>query len=113
MRYIGRLVGLLLACLALAAQAEDQAAWKALREGRAVLLMRHAQAPGLGDPAGFRLDDCSTQRNLDAAGRRQAQAWGQQLRLQRIERPRLFSSCWCRALETTRELGLGTVQPMP
>ncbi|HBS77726.1 MAG TPA: histidine phosphatase family protein, partial [Pseudomonas sp.] len=43
-------------------------AWTALREGRAVLLMRHALAPGTGDPPGFVLEDCTTQRNLDQAG---------------------------------------------
>ena len=45
-------------------QADDGDAWQALREGRALLLLRHANAPGLGDPPGFVLDDCSTQRNL-------------------------------------------------
>ena len=51
--------------------ASEQAAWAALREG-AIVLFRHANAPGFGDPPGFRLDDCATQRNLDAQGRDQA-----------------------------------------
>lgn len=61
-------------------QASDKHAWTALREGRAVLLLRHATAPGTGDPANFQLNDCRTQRNLNQLGREQAQRWGQLLR---------------------------------
>ena len=50
--------------------------WQALRSGTAVGLLRHATAPGIGDPAHFRLDDCATQRNLSEAGRQQARAIG-------------------------------------
>ena len=53
----------------------ESEAWHALREGRAVLMLRHALAPGTGDPANFDVDDCSTQRNLNAEGREQARAW--------------------------------------
>jgi phosphohistidine phosphatase SixA len=118
---MGRLVaGVLLGWLALldyghagAPQVDDSQAWEALREGRAVLLLRHATAPGIGDPADFRLGDCSTQRNLDQQGREEARRWGRLLRRQSIEQPRLFSSRWCRALETAREMGLGPVEPLP
>lgn len=106
----------LLACLAVNATAGDAVqsrAWDALREGRAVLLIRHATAPGLGDPPGFVLDDCASQRNLDSRGRAEARRWGQLLRAQGIEQPRLFSSRWCRALETAAEMALGPVQPLP
>lgn len=96
-----------------AVQASDEHAWTALREGRAVLLLRHATAPGTGDPANFQLGDCRTQRNLNQLGREQAQRWGQLLRSQRIERPRVFSSRWCRALDTGREMGLAAVEPLP
>lgn len=94
-------------------QASDEHAWTALREGRAVLLLRHATAPGTGDPANFQLGDCRTQRNLDQIGREQAQRWGQLLRSQRIERPRILSSRWCRALDTAQEMGLAAVEPLP
>jgi hypothetical protein len=50
--------------------ADTAAAWAALRAGTAVALKRHADAPGIGDPAGYRLEDCSTQRNLSELGRR-------------------------------------------
>ncbi|WP_129483381.1 histidine phosphatase family protein [Pseudomonas hydrolytica] len=107
------LLALLLAPLwALAAEQEEQA-WQALREGRALLILRHTTAPGTGDPAHFQLGNCSTQRNLSQQGREEARRWGALLRSQGIGRPRLFSSRWCRALDTAREMGLGTVQPLP
>jgi phosphohistidine phosphatase SixA len=106
---------LLLAWLAVPgwAQTDEGAAWAALREGRAVLLLRHATAPGMGDPVDFRLGDCATQRNLDRRGRAEARRWGQRLRSQGIERPRLFSSRWCRARDTAAAMSLGPVEPLP
>lgn len=75
--------------------------------------MRHAYAPGTGDPDDFRLDDCSTQRNLNAAGRRQARAMGDWLRTRGIARTRVYSSQWCRCLDTAALLDLGPVTPLP
>jgi phosphohistidine phosphatase SixA len=103
---------LLLALYSSAGQASDEQAWAALREGRAVLLMRHAIAPGTGDPANFQLGDCSTQRNLDQAGLEQARRWGAVLRAQQIT-PQLLSSRWCRAQDTAQEMDLGAVQALP
>jgi phosphohistidine phosphatase SixA len=82
------------------------------RPGR-VLMLRHATAPGFGDPPGFRLEDCTTQRNLDAAGREQARLLGARLRAAGIRRAKIYSSQWCRCLETARLLGLGSVRPLP
>jgi len=63
------------------AAADASVAWEALRKGGYVALMRHADAPGgAGDPAGFKLDDCSTQRNLSERGRADAVAMGAQIR---------------------------------
>ncbi|MFC6855053.1 histidine phosphatase family protein [Marivibrio halodurans] len=84
-----------------------------LRAGGHVLMLRHALAPGTGDPAGFRLDDCTTQRTLDAAGRDQARAIGKALRAAGITRAAVFSSQWCRCLETAELLGLGPVTELP
>ena len=103
---------LALCLLSGAVQASDKHAWAALREGRAVLLLRHATAPGTGDPANFQLNDCRTQRNLNQVGREQAQRWGQLLRSQWIE-PRLLSSRWCRAQDTAREMGIAAVEALP
>jgi hypothetical protein len=56
--------------------ADMAAAWSALRAGKVVALIRHADAPGTGDPAGYKLDDCTTQRNLSERGKAQAAAVG-------------------------------------
>lgn len=93
--------------------ADDAPAWSMLGEGRAVLLLRHATAPGYGDPPGFVLEDCSTQRNLDQVGRLQAQRWGALLREKGVSDPKVFSSRWCRALETAQQMGLASVEPLP
>jgi 8-oxo-(d)GTP phosphatase len=106
------LAGMLLASAALAANGEAELL-AALREGRAVALMRHATAPGTGDPAQFQLDDCATQRNLSAAGREQARATGARLRAAGITSAEVHSSQWCRCLETARLLDLGEVLELP
>lgn len=81
---------------------------EALKKSDAVLLMRHALAPGIGDPAGYKLQDCRTQRNLDAKGREQAQKTGQWLRMQGVGNALVFSSAWCRCKETAENLAFGT-----
>lgn len=82
-----------------AASASEDAPWNALRRG-AVVLFRHAIAPGVGDPSGMRLDDCATQRNLDAAGRRQAIGIGEAFRAKDIPVGAVLTSEWCRARDT-------------
>ncbi|GAA4402456.1 histidine phosphatase family protein [Quisquiliibacterium transsilvanicum] len=84
-----------------------------LRTGGWVLMMRHAQTePGIGDPPGFRLDRCATQRNLSEAGRRQARAAGEALRAAGIVPSLVRSSAWCRCRETA-ELAFGQYEPWP
>ena len=78
-----------------------------LKRSDHVLLMRHALAPGVGDPAGYKLDDCQTQRNLDAKGRAQAQKTGQWLKAQGVQDALVFTSAWCRCKETADKLALG------
>ncbi len=77
------------------------------------LLMRHALAPGTGDPTGYSLADCSTQRNLDAQGRQQASRTGQWLKRQGIQNAMVLSSPWCRCKDTARLLGLGPPEVEP
>ena len=91
----------------------SEALWSALRSGTHVAMMRHALAPGTGDPQNFRLGDCATQRNLNDEGRRQAEAIGSRFRSKGIGTPRIYSSQWCRCLETARLLGLDNVTPLP
>lgn len=92
---------------------DAEAAWAALRQGGHVALVRHALAPGTGDPATFRLDDCATQRNLSPAGRAQAKAIGANLRWHGVGVDGVYSSQWCRCLETARLMGLGEVIALP
>ena len=97
---------LLLAVLVLVAPARavaDDALWELLRGGAQVVLMRHTiTTPGVGDPAGFRLDDCATQRNLTDAGREDARRIGAAFRQRSIPVGRVLSSPWCRCLEASR-----------
>jgi phosphohistidine phosphatase SixA len=86
--------------------------WAVLAAG-GVAMMRHALAPGGGDPPGMRLDDCATQRNLSQAGRAQAAAIGTAFRARRIMVGEVLSSAWCRAQDTARLLGLGPVRVEP
>lgn len=76
-----------------------------------VVFMRHALAPGNGDPNDFSIDDCTTQRNLDETGRRQARAIGKKLSAAEINFSAVYSSYWCRCLETAKLLELGPVTP--
>ena len=88
--------------------------WSRLRQGRGyVVLMRHALAPGIGDPPDFKLNDCSTQRNLSDEGRKQAIRIGKAFRSRNIQVSRVLSSQWCRCLETANLLNLGKVEPFP
>jgi phosphohistidine phosphatase SixA len=66
----------------------------------AVVLMRHALAPGGGDPPQFKLGDCATQRNLSQAGREQAQRIGREFADRGVEVGAVWSSQWCRTRET-------------
>ena len=86
-----------------AAAAGDETAWGLLAAGGCAVLLRHAQTEaGIGDPPGFRLDDCSTQRNLSTAGREQARRIGAGFERRRIGVDEVLSSRWCRCLDTAR-----------
>jgi broad specificity phosphatase PhoE len=81
--------------------AADEALWTLLRGGRQVVLMRHAvTTPGVGDPAGFKLDDCATQRNLTDVGRADARRAGEAFRARGAPVGRVLASPWCRCQET-------------
>lgn len=94
----------------IAARAEEADGWKGLAEPGTHILMRHAEAPGTGDPTGFELGNCATQRNLSEAGRDQARRVGAAIMERGIEVDRILASQWCRASETARLLGLGAVE---
>lgn len=96
-----------------ATQSADARLWEGLADGRYVALMRHALAPGVGDPDNFTLSDCSTQRNLSESGRVQAKAIGDVMRAQGVTEARVYSSEWCRCLETAEGLAFAAVTPKP
>lgn len=112
----GLAVGLF-AVMALAGPGErataSEAAWTALTQPGAIAVMRHALAPGTGDPAEFTLGDCSTQRNLDARGRAQAETIGDALRARGVSFDRVLTSQWCRCRETAELVAMGEVDAFP
>lgn len=81
------------------AQAPAEDPWAKLQPGT-VVLFRHANAPGNGDPPGFKLNDCVTQRNLDELGRAQARRIGEVFRQRKIKVGAVLTSQWCRTRET-------------
>ena len=117
-RYMRRLILGLVTVLALTliphnASAKSLAIWDSLQGTNPkgyVLLMRHALAPGVGDPANLRVGDCSTQRNLNDQGRQDARDIGQWIKRREVRILRVESSRWCRAKETAKLLGLGPVR---
>lgn len=74
--------------------------WAELSRPGAIILFRHASAPGGGDPPGMRLGDCSTQRNLSEGGRAEARRIGERMRDRRIAIGAVLTSQWCRTRET-------------
>jgi phosphohistidine phosphatase SixA len=107
-----RRAALLLAALPGFAAAAEATPWDALRAG-GILLVRHAQAPGFGDPPGMRLGDCATQRNLDETGRAQAWRIGEALRASGVAVGAVLASEWCRTLETAALAFPGLVRAEP
>ncbi|HEY7250425.1 MAG TPA: histidine phosphatase family protein [Methylomirabilota bacterium] len=105
---------LLLVAMALPLPAGARASeslWTLLKGGGQVVLLRHGSTPPeMGDPTGFRLDDCATQRNLSAAGREESRRIGAAFTARGIPVERVLSSPWCRCLETAR-LAFGAALP--
>ncbi|WP_155304446.1 histidine phosphatase family protein [Desulfosarcina widdelii] len=84
-----------------------------LKAGGHILMVRHALAPGSGDPDHFTIGDCATQRNLNETGRAQARSIGNWLRHIGVASARVYSSQWCRCLETASLMHLGPVKQLP
>ncbi|WP_070988159.1 histidine phosphatase family protein [Halofilum ochraceum] len=112
MRTINRCLTVLLTLLSVPATADPSSAWEAMSQPGHAILMRHANAPGTGDPADFTLGDCSTQRNLDQTGREQARQTGARLRERGIDGRTVYTSRWCRCTETAELLDIGPVEPL-
>lgn len=99
---ITRIWTVLMGLMAAVNASASELAWHALKAGGSVAILRHARAPGTGDPQNFRLEDCTTQRNLSEEGRRQSQEIGRRFRERGIPVERVLSSRWCRSLDTAR-----------
>lgn len=108
-RSLGALLGIPLAFI----PARSSDLWSALSDPGHFALIRHAAAPGTLDPPGFRLDDCSTQRNLSDGGRAQAIRMGDLFRANGFTAARIYSSQWCRCLDTATLMKLGDVTQQP
>jgi len=76
-----------------------------------VVFLRHALAPGYGDPPEFNIDNCKTQRNLNDAGQHQARSVGINIKIKGISFDEIYSSEWCRCIETANLMDLGKVIP--
>ena len=76
--------------------------WKPAQEGNKIILIRHALAPGGGDPTGFKISDCKTQRNLNRAGIKQSKKIGQLFKKYKVPIDQVLSSQWCRCKDTAK-----------
>ena len=94
------------------APATADARFAPLSDPGVVAIVRHAHAPGTGDPGNFALDDCATQRNLDARGRAQAREIGAAVRAAGVVVDRVLTSQWCRCRDTAALLDLGPVEDL-
>jgi len=81
--------------------ASDQA-WEIAQEGNKIILIRHSLAPGGGDPAGFRIKDCKTQRNLNKNGINQSKRIGKLFKKNKVPIDQVLSSQWCRCKDTAK-----------
>ena len=108
---IAAMASVIVALLSGPAAATD-GGWAAVTAG-SIVLLRHAEAPGTGDPPGFRVGDCTTQRNLSAAGRAQSVRIGEAFRARGISVGKVLSSQWCRCVDTAELAFPGRVEREP
>jgi phosphohistidine phosphatase SixA len=101
-KLVPRLIFLLFISLFLFKETFADVNWLPAKEGDKVILIRHALAPGSGDPEGFNLKDCSTQRNLDQVGINQSKKIGQLFKKNNISIDQVLSSQWCRCKDTAK-----------
>jgi len=80
----------------------SEQAWGLAQEGNKIILIRHSLAPGGGDPAGFKIDDCKTQRNLNKKGINQSKKIGKLFKKNKVLIDQVLSSQWCRCKDTAK-----------
>ena len=103
------LIGIIFIMLVLVAEAFARSELEIIKKNISanVIFLRHALAPGVGDPENFMKEDCSTQRNLNDKGRLQARLIGNYLRSTNLKFSQILTSEWCRCIDTAKELNLG------
>ena len=80
----------------------SEQAWNLAQEGDKIILIRHSLAPGGGDPSGFKIDDCKTQRNLNRKGINQSKKIGKLFKKNKVLIDQVLSSQWCRCIDTAK-----------
>jgi phosphohistidine phosphatase SixA len=80
----------------------SEQAWNLAQEGDKIILIRHSLAPGGGDPPGFKIDDCKTQRNLNRKGINQSKKIGKLFKKNKVPVDQVLSSQWCRCKDTAK-----------
>jgi phosphohistidine phosphatase SixA len=80
----------------------SEQAWNLAEEGDKIILIRHSLAPGGGDPSGFKIDDCDTQRNLSRKGINQSKKIGKLFKKNKVPVDLVLSSQWCRCKDTAK-----------
>jgi phosphohistidine phosphatase SixA len=93
--------------------ADDEAAWALLKKPGHIAVLRHAHAPETPPDSDLKFNDCKTQRNLDEPGRSQARRLGAAFRKHGFASADIYSSRYCRAMETGKLLGVGAVRGLP
>jgi phosphohistidine phosphatase SixA len=91
----------------------ESSPWQIWKQAGVVAIMRHATAPGVGDPDNFKLGQCDTQRNLSPQGIEEARLLGQRIIENGIKLDNIYSSQWCRCLDTARALDVTNVLELP
>jgi len=112
-RFTGLLFAVFMSTVTSPLLADEKLTLEALATPGHVAIMRHAIAPGTGDPDSFSLRDCSTQRNLSEEGRQQARDTGEYLRANGLPALAVYTSQWCRCLETASLLEYGEPEELP
>ncbi len=93
--------------------ADTDSMWQDVIDGKSLIIMRHAIAPGTGDPGNFELGDCATQRNLSTEGKQQAGAIGEKFKQAGISEAQVYTSQWCRCIDTAVEMNIGNIREQP
>ena len=101
-KIISLIIKILILSLFLSHSHSSEKIWQSAKEGNKIIFIRHSLAPGGGDPEGFKIDDCKTQRNLNLKGIKQSKRIGKLLKKKKIPIDQVLSSQWCRCKDTAK-----------